>query len=109
AEDCSPQAQGRAGSHPRPSRATARGARPNGPRATSSHLADARGRARSARSAQRLARGGSCTGAGAMKLLGFACLASLALVLPAAAQADVTITATCNGVGCSTGWYTTNV
>ena len=36
-------------------------------------------------------------------------LVALLLALPAAAQANVLVTAMCNGGGCSTGWYTTNV
>lgn len=36
-------------------------------------------------------------------------LVALVLLLPAAAHADATISATCNGAPCSTGWYTTNV
>src|SRR5437016_2651210 len=38
-------------------------------------------------------------------------LAAVTLALPAAARADVPITAICNGVegGCTTGWYTTDV
>jgi hypothetical protein len=46
-----------------------------------------------------------------MRLLSGVSIVVLALVLPAAAQADVTITPICNGVanGCSAGWYTTDV
>jgi hypothetical protein len=36
-------------------------------------------------------------------------LIALVLLLPAAAHADATITATCNGTPCAAGWYTANV
>jgi hypothetical protein len=46
-----------------------------------------------------------------MKAIAVAVLAAVALALPAAAHAAVSITALCNGVanGCSTGWYRSNV
>src|SRR4051794_685252 len=44
-----------------------------------------------------------------MRLTAVLALAALALVLPGAAQADVPVTAICNGGGCSTDWYTTDV
>jgi hypothetical protein len=44
-----------------------------------------------------------------MRLTTVLILAALALVLPGAAHADVPVTAMCNGSGCSTGWYTTDV
>src|SRR6266566_2506109 len=44
-----------------------------------------------------------------MRLTTVLALAALALALPGAARADVPVTAMCNGSGCSTGWYTTDV
>jgi hypothetical protein len=45
-----------------------------------------------------------------MKLAGVIVLVLLTLALPTAASAgSATITASCNGQGCSTGWYTTSV
>jgi hypothetical protein len=46
-----------------------------------------------------------------VRLLSAVSIVALALVLPAAAQADVTITPICNGIanGCSTAWYTSDV
>jgi hypothetical protein len=45
-----------------------------------------------------------------VKLIGVALLAASTLALPGAARAaDVTISASCNGQGCSTGWYRTSV